>query len=481
MKGNVMKKIKNAVLFKTHFWDSVVEKNFINVLLNSTEADIYIIIDSDDSSIIPSWVRERAVILNYTFESADKLGLAWGYQGFGGFWYNGDYHQNIFINQYGYYDFICSVEYDVYVNENIDRIFERMNNENIDVICRIQKIPNTHWSHLNGCVGYYDVDKYINKGLFCISFFSSQACKLIYKRRLEMSEEKIKNDIAAWPIGECVMIHEPILHNMKVMDLEKFCDFIDMYDWAPSYVSSQIPQNISCFIHPLAGREKYFYTNFYQKYKSIASMEDDYVVKGILDIHKINDFSFYAKALNIGLEEKYKKILFNSFKINFDNKYNIIKSENEISNYEILSCNMLEYNFDHLFLREINDDENSFQFEAQSEFKFKLQTENRNKKYLIIVSRNNFECEIKFKENENLLSFVKKSYSIDNACITKFIFEKEIQDIFVEMKSLKQMDLLSIKVINKLFDEFDLYRSNLEWEEWKETIGEFGKISCFNI
>jgi len=329
--------IKTAILFKTHFWSREVELNFESVIVNSRNSDIYIILDNNNSEIIPEKFRKSYNVLNYTKEKALEIGLMISEANEGGFWYNGDYHQNIFIKYHTQYDYICSVEHDVYVDKDIDKIFLRMLNENIDVVCKIQKIPNSNWSHLGNCIGYYDVNKYINKGLFCISFFSKRSSYLILNKRLEMASLKKEEGISSWPIGECVMIHEPIIANHNVLDLEKFCSSLSMYDWAPSYLHSQIKKFSNSFYHPVSNLEKYLYTNFHQPYNCFATGDEAHISKSMVEISHINNYFIYAEAYsNTSNIELKSEIISNINKlINiFDKKWLNISYKTNISNLE---------------------------------------------------------------------------------------------------------------------------------------------------
>lgn len=309
--------IRTAILFKTHFWSREVELNFESIINNSKNSDIFIIIDNENIEIIPEEIRKSYSILRYDTKKASEIGLMISNENEGGFWYNGDYHQNIFIKYHDEYEYICAVEHDVYVDVNIDNIFSRMHNEEIDVICKIQRIPNSNWSHLENCSGYYDKKKYINKGLFCISFFSKRSANLILEKRLEMLTRKEQEKIPSWPIGECVMIHEPIMANHRVLDLEKFCSNLSMYDWAPSYLHCQITKSSNTVYHPVSNLEKYLYTNFHQPYNSFATGDVAHMSKSMVDIIYINNYFIYAEAYSSTSNLDYKLEILNQIKKSF--------------------------------------------------------------------------------------------------------------------------------------------------------------------
>ena len=122
-----------------------------------------------------------------------------------------------------------------------------------------------------GCHGYYDMDSYIHKGLFCISIFSRRALLRIYVARLEMAHTRKAKSLYGWPIGECVMVEEVVRSNMRVRDISMYCDTLESYDWAPSFVEAQLAKTeVKTFVHPVAGLDKYVRTNFHQNYKGFT-------------------------------------------------------------------------------------------------------------------------------------------------------------------------------------------------------------------
>ncbi|WP_215764768.1 hypothetical protein [Gluconobacter sp. P1D12_c] len=292
--------MKLAILFKTHFWDEVVERNFLLCKRYSNGCDIFILFDPDAGSYIPEPHLSTERIFYTPYDDINKLGLEWGMQPWGGFWYNGDYQQNLFIMAHPEYDYICAIENDVAPHISFAKIFQIMNDRAVDLIYDPQTQPNEQWSHLNGCVGYYDTNTYIHKGLFCVSFFSRRAAMHILRRRLEMSVQRRIHNLPAWPIGECVMVQEVFSAGMSISTLSSYCEDLPFYDWAPAYLPIEDDDlKIETFSHPITAlNSKFISSNFDQDYHSLFSEFE--VISGISRsrARRIADLEIYSRLFN---------------------------------------------------------------------------------------------------------------------------------------------------------------------------------------
>lgn len=334
--------MKTAILFKTHIWNNIVEKNFLLCKKNSHSSDIFIVIDSETGDIIPRNYQLEERIFLAPYSRIDDIGLEYGMdEKRSGYWYNGDYHQNLFILSHPGYDYICTIENDVAVHAPLDDIFLKMNRNNLDVIYHPQTQVNSQWSHLEGSVGYTDIEKYVHKGLFCISFFSQKAAFYILRRRLEMSHLKRKKNLSTWPIGESVMIHEPLQAGMNVDSLINYCDHLDMYDWAPCYLECE-EQNTKgkTFIHPVTNIDgKFINSNFYQDYHSLFSEKE--VIEGISRKRAkvIKDLEIYSRLFNSvhvrWSKDRWEPILQDAEQVLDNRSKRIIGGKNYLSHHNI--------------------------------------------------------------------------------------------------------------------------------------------------
>ena len=294
---------KTAVLFKCHNWDAVIQRSYERCKKKSNKSDFYILYDNSRGTVeIPEHIQEVENIFLAPYSEVESLGLAWGTEigNYGGYWYNGDYHQNLFILNHNEYDYICSIENDVAVLNDLDSIFDDMAARNIDAVYKHVEAENHAWAHSGSCEGYYDLSQHVHKGLFCISFFSRRAALLILKRRLEMSFLKREKGLLTWPIGEAVMSHEVISAGMRTEELAHYCDSLRQYDWAPVYLAKEIVNGAEkTFIHPVTEmNEKFIVSNLVQDYHCMISEEE---ISNGLSRHrarKINDLEVYSRLFH---------------------------------------------------------------------------------------------------------------------------------------------------------------------------------------
>lgn len=292
--------MKTAVLFKVHFWDETVENLYRKCKLNSVNSDFFIVCDnSSGKNFIPPHIFQKEKVFFVPYSNIEKIGLEWGDEewNLGGYWFNGDYHQNLFFLEYPDYDYICSVESDVLVRNNIDAIFSDMKNRGIHVVYKEEKDLNKWWIFTDTCKEFYNTSKPINRGLFCISFFSRVSLALILKKRMEMSYTKRENKIKNWPIGEAVMAEEIFHAGLKSESLSFYCDSLDYYEYAPCYLEKEVEDiNGRTFIHPVSSMSgKFVKSNFNNKYVGLISDESVNSGKTFERIKKINEIEIYSR------------------------------------------------------------------------------------------------------------------------------------------------------------------------------------------
>jgi len=351
MKTNADLPTKTAVIFKTHFWDSTVDETFRMCLENAKKSDIYIYYDNSNGiCAIPEEIKENFNVFLGPYSKVESINLEWGNrsESLGGYWYNGDYHQNVFILEHPEYEYICSVESDVAINADIDDIFADMKNKNISCVYKIDNDLSENWPFIGNCSGYYDLGIPVQRGLFCISFFSRDAAFLILRKRLEMSAKKRLSDLETWPIGEAVMAQEISLSGLTVADISQYCDTLDKYDCAPCYLIKEVrkEENVNTFIHPVSEfNMKFILSNFESHYNSLISEENISKGKSLERAREINKLEVYSRLYHskeMKNHTKEKNDLLRTARENLDGfekvlviKENNILSQNIIESYNI--------------------------------------------------------------------------------------------------------------------------------------------------
>ncbi|NHO33553.1 hypothetical protein [Acetobacter fallax] len=294
--------MKYAVIFKVWRWDSAVENNFRLCRNFSAGADFFILYDrTNGMDDIPENIRSEERIFFVSSEDATDLGLSGSHEGgVNLFWYNADYQHSLFCLKYPDYDFMCFVESDVAVFTPLHAILKKMSKQCIDVIFQPQTQPAALWSHADSCAGYYNPETYINKGLFCISFFSRRAVLHIFRRRLNMTVQQRRENLSSWPVSEAAMAHEPIMAGMRTASLGTFCPALSHYDWSPPYAVSELGgmqgDNI---VHPVTEINKNFMEkNFRQDYHSLWSGEEVETGLSRQRASEIRDFEVWSRLFN---------------------------------------------------------------------------------------------------------------------------------------------------------------------------------------
>lgn len=244
-----------AVLFKAHYWNDDVQKQFDRLKASCREGHIYVALDAKCHPIDypPSeavfWISE--VDLN-----------AIGLYNHNGWWYNGDLPSILFFIKNPSYRFVVAVEYDVGIFHDIDSIVSDMYENNIDAIYHNLPEDLSQWPNLSSAIDYYNF-RDIRHALFCISFFSRQALSCLYARRLVQQSLKDKFNLDTWPIGEAVMASEVNLSNLKYRKLSDYCSNLDNYNWNKGIIEELISfiNPVNTFIHPISGAEKCVLSN----------------------------------------------------------------------------------------------------------------------------------------------------------------------------------------------------------------------------
>jgi len=292
--------LKTAVIFKTHFWDPTADAAYRVCKHFSGHSDVYIMYDTTNKNCdIPDDIRKSENVVEAPFKAMEDIGFEWGNgeEGWGGYWYNGDYHQSLFVLDNPQYDYICSVESDVLIKNDLDKIFEDMNIRGIDAVYKKEIDISKWWPFITNCEGYYDLSGGINRGLFCISFFSRKAAIFLAIQRIKMSVKKRREGLSRWPIGEAFMAQELFLEGLKTEDISYYCDHMDYYDFAPPFLIKEIGDvSGNTFFHPVTEKNsKFIISNIERDYKSLVEENNITSGKSIERAKKINDLEVYSR------------------------------------------------------------------------------------------------------------------------------------------------------------------------------------------
>lgn len=302
--------MKYAIIYRAHYWDSDVEKNYLRVVENSPEADVFIARDTTNGAcVIPH--AENRTIFDIDIHKSEKMGFPTG----GGFYYNGDYATLAFFKEFPDYDYYITVECDLSVFNNLKNIVEDMAANDIDNVCYEQPVDAKEWRNVAQNDGY-EHDKTIMPAWICIHFLSRKALLCLMISRYQHALAKVKNNIENWPYCEYIMgsIHK--IHNLKFKDIRDYCDQMKFYHWRYAITEKAISRmndsdKKNTFIHPVSNINKALNTNFFGIEKVNCFIKDRMPL--------INDIRYYSRAYYLkNNSEKDKEDIINCIKKNID-------------------------------------------------------------------------------------------------------------------------------------------------------------------
>jgi|GEM_PF-4094067 len=336
--------MKTAVLFKTYSWTPAVEQAFFLCKSRVGAADLFIVYDT--TGRVPELpdhiVNEQRVFLT-PLSALEELGFEHQMAEFGGHWYNGDYQQNLFAICHPEYEYVCVVEADVGVYNDLGDILLDMINEGIDIVYHPISMPNHNWTWIDGCRGYYDTDAYIEKGLFCVAFYSRRALDAIVQERLAMSRLRRESKLTGWPIGEVVQANTIKKHRLRARSLIEYCDHLDYYDWTPAFLFEEIDEKTigRTFVHSVSDLDaKFFHKNFLVEYGSLISERS--VKSGLTRerLCRIRNFEVLCRAFHSGHvqwhESRWQPILDDALLWLPDQEKQILHGPNALTHQQVL-------------------------------------------------------------------------------------------------------------------------------------------------
>ena len=240
-----------AVLFRTHFWDDYVERQYQRLRATVGRGDLFILVDETSRPVsIP-----HPNIVSHTQASVLDLGLSGAGHG-NMLWFNGDYPLYYFYQLHGGYDYYVMTEYDVGIQRPLDDIADRMARDGTDLVGLPNEEEVAGWPLTHTCLDAYTEDE-IRKCLICISMFSNRAVRHLYDRRLEMSKLEKAGLMRHWPYCEAFIPTEVALAGFRMASLAEFGP-LDRYDWSPAVIESDLPRLAGqAFVHPVLDAQRF--------------------------------------------------------------------------------------------------------------------------------------------------------------------------------------------------------------------------------
>lgn len=241
-----------AVLFRTHFWDEFVQRQFDRLLTVVQGTDVFVLVDETAGRVIG--IPHDNV---FAVTEASLLAMGLARAGHGNLlWFNGDYPLYAFAARHPGYDYYFQLEYDVVITNGIAELIDDAAARHADFVGLTKGEPFDAWFWRDSCAGVYDGTAARHQ-LICLSLFSARALRHLLDRRLSMSRAHADGRLQAWPYCEAFVPTELVAAGMVCLELDGFGGTA-AYDHWPPYLESDLPAlRAEGFIHPVLDKPRY--------------------------------------------------------------------------------------------------------------------------------------------------------------------------------------------------------------------------------
>jgi hypothetical protein len=242
-----------AVLFKTHFWDGYVQRQFDRLRARVRHGDLYVVVDETHGPVTGIGYDR---VVAFTEARLLALGLADRTESGGLLWYNIDYIHAYFLHLYPHYAHYVTVEYDAVINRDVDTLVARVAQDGIDFLGfpGRQPVAQNIWFRPHAALyGAEAVRHYLN----CIAVFSHRALALLLARRQEMSRALAAGALGFWPYAELFIPTELARAGHRLGSLSDYGS-TEHYEWWPPLDESELPGlGAAAFVHPVLEGQRY--------------------------------------------------------------------------------------------------------------------------------------------------------------------------------------------------------------------------------
>ena len=241
-----------AVIFRTHFWDEFVSRQFRHLQDQVKSGNVYVLVDETRG---PVEIPDTTLVFRLT----DQQVLDAGYvrAGEGSIqWYSGDVPLYLFRESHPDYAYYIQLEYDVNVTIDLDSLVCKAAFEGVELIASSRNEDPLGWYWLNTCLDVYKREDVIFR-LICLSVFSGSALDGLAAARREQAEWFLAGRISLWPMCEGFLATEASKQKLNIRELSTYGDIAN-YDFWPPYSErdlGRMPPN--SFMHPVLDNKRY--------------------------------------------------------------------------------------------------------------------------------------------------------------------------------------------------------------------------------
>lgn len=241
-----------AVLFRTHVWDSFIERQFSRLRQQVGMGDVYIVANNT-AGTCPQVAG--LPFMTFTERDLESMGLARGGPG-EMLWNNVDYALYYFMRAYPEYDYYVLFEYDVVTNIDIDDMMARILRDRVDLVGATKGPPVENWWFRKTCEDIYPA-KDVVKMLLPVGIFSNRAARLLFERKLLLSKEFLDGTAQNWPHCEAFIPTELSLAGFRLGELSSYAA-IARYSHEPAYLEEDTaPLAANECVHPVLDTRRY--------------------------------------------------------------------------------------------------------------------------------------------------------------------------------------------------------------------------------
>lgn len=241
-----------AVIFKTFFFDRLVERRLAHVRRKAGNGDVYVVVDETNH-------KTDQVSYDRVIRIIDKDLVNMGFANFPEgklFWYNADYQLYYCLENLPEYDYYVMIEYDAVPNYDLDLLVCSARLNAIDFIAQPIDTPVAEWKWTASCAEVFGTSA-IFPYLLCVAVFSRKALESMRARRLMLSERFRAGEIKAWPMAEGFVASELIRVGATIRHLEEY-GRLARYDVWPPYHERMLPRLANeTFVHPVLTGKRY--------------------------------------------------------------------------------------------------------------------------------------------------------------------------------------------------------------------------------
>lgn len=243
-----------AVLFKTHFWDAFVARQFAR-LAARTSGDVFVVVDETGGPVQIDGIGTARVV-RLTEATALGCGFPAASTERSLFWYNVDYPHYIAFNQWPDYGHYLTVEYDAVIDLDIDQLVADLARDGVDYLCHPYTEATRKWPWFERHLEVYD-EAEIVLSFSQVAVYSQRAMRLLRQRRLDMARDFASGALPYWPNNECFLATEIRRAGLRMAWLTDYGRATHFDWWPPMHEGDLAAQRGEAFIHPVLEGERY--------------------------------------------------------------------------------------------------------------------------------------------------------------------------------------------------------------------------------